>query len=65
MRDLRLGPANARLIGIECIVTERLFRQLPEDEKRLMPTVVPGTNAWESGHVLQTELRVRQLQNAR
>jgi hypothetical protein len=26
---------NARLIGIEYIVTERLFRQLPEDEKRL------------------------------
>lgn len=29
------NEANARLIGIEYIVSERLFLQLPEDEKRL------------------------------
>ncbi len=28
-------PRNARLIGIECLISEALFKQLPEAEKKL------------------------------
>jgi hypothetical protein len=33
---------NARLIGVEYVVSERLFKTLPEDEKKLWHRCVPN-----------------------
>jgi Protein of unknown function (DUF1264) len=35
MCDLRPQAADARLIGIEYIISEQRFRDLPDEEKRL------------------------------
>jgi len=56
---------DARMIGIEYIITEKLFKQLPEEEKKLWHshayevksgTVVAPKLPWKSEHRLMKEL---------